>query len=128
MSEYTRATRPLVRWADVSGVLNLLGVPEPDHDPANDFARALEALPDRVAEVLDSSARRIANMLAAFDTVPLSLGDQTVASSGTQVNVVEGGEQHYVGTPYLTDNAAGPVVPFDGPPVPLTNNGVPGGA
>ena len=26
MSEYTRATRPLVRWADVSGVLNLLGV------------------------------------------------------------------------------------------------------
>lgn len=60
--------------------------------------------------------------------VPLSLGDQNVAYSGTQVNVVQGGEQHYVGTPYLTDNGTGPVVPFTGDPVPLTDGGLPGAA
>lgn len=58
--------------------------------------------------------------------VPLSLTEANVAYSGTQVNVVHGGEQSYVGVPYLTDNAAGPVTPFDGPPVPLTNAGLPG--
>ncbi|WP_199423348.1 ABC transporter substrate-binding protein [Actinotalea solisilvae] len=58
--------------------------------------------------------------------VPLSLASSNVAYSGTQVNVVQGGEQHYVGTPYLTDSGAGPVVPYDGAPVALTNGGVPG--
>lgn len=58
--------------------------------------------------------------------VPLSLATSNVAYSGTQVNVVENGDQHYVGTPYLTDNGTGPVVPYDGAPVPLTNGGVPG--
>lgn len=89
------------------------------------FAEALAAAgEDPTRESLLAAVR--SGELLGNGRVPLSLGDSNVAYSGAQVNVVTRGEQVYVGTPYLTDNTTGPVVPYDGGPVPLTNGGVPG--
>lgn len=89
------------------------------------FAEALAAAGDEPTRESLLAAVRSPEVLGN-GRVPLSLATSNVAYSGTQVNVVQGGEQHYVGTPYLTDSGAGPVVPYEGDPVPLTNGGVPG--
>lgn len=58
--------------------------------------------------------------------VPLEFGaDSHRAFGGVGITVVTGGVQDYVGDVYTTDTGDGEVVPYDGEPVALENDGIP---